>query len=391
MPLSAGRDGKADVGDKVHIDRANSFLAFMSKWVGLGHLKSRVSEKISAKRICLSSTVHAPIPTCKVETEKIKSIDAFEFGSTTVVEHALETAACLADSICSDQAIYEFGKRLVTVTRVTNRIAVEDVIGTGSFAKVYRGYDEFDKDRIAIKVFDASEIASKLRLQENLGREIECLRTMSGHPNVVQLRGLLVTKDQICILTEFLDGEEFFSYISRRGPMSEQIARPLLCQLASTVRYLHDIGIVHRDLKLENLILVQSRENLQLKLIDFGLARDDANDVAVMLTRCGSQEYAAPEILLGRPYNPRLSDSWSFGVIMYTALVGGLPFSADAREGPSALAKKIVAGVFKLPEGSMSQEASKLIRSLLVVRPEVRPMLSTALETSRFLQFHIEL
>lgn len=374
-PLSAGKD----TGEGMNMERAKSFLAFFSKWVGFGTDKTMEDQQKNAKRVCIRNLVNRAPEEAVVKTE-----ECYEIGSVSLIEHTVGMAACLADADCSDQAIYGFGNELFKVTRVPDRIDVEEEIGNGSFAKVYRGVDNLTKQQLAVKVFSASEIASKPRLQENLGREIECLRAITGHPNIVQFRGLMVTRDSICILTEYLEGEEFFRYISRGGPMSERAAKPLLHQLADTVEYLHDIGIVHRDLKLENLMLVKFRGELILKVIDFGLARDDANGVEVMMTRCGSQEYAAPEILLGGAYNPRLCDSWSFGVIMYTVLFGTLPFSTDSREGPSALAKKIVAGVYRMPEGIISAEATRLVRKLLEVRPEDRLSVSDAIGTSSF-------
>jgi serine/threonine protein kinase len=155
--------------------------------------------------------------------------------------------------------------------------------------------------------------------------------------------------------------------------------------------YLHSLGIVHRDLKLEN-IMLEGKEAcpLSVKLIDFGLARfigpedcgghkrkRQSSSVMLLQTRCGSEEYAAPEILQGRVYDGTRSDAWSFGICLYACLLGALPFNPDPKvtitaSSPVMLAEKIIGGSFSLDEETVSKEAASLIKGLLQTDPNLR-------------------
>jgi serine/threonine protein kinase len=134
------------------------------------------------------------------------------------------------------------------------------------------------------------------------------------------------------------------------------------------VAYLHSHGVVHRDLKLEN-VIVDSRVAfpVKVKLIDFGLARTFRED-QLLSTRCGSEEYAAPEIIKGDLYDGRKSDVWSLGIILYACLFGALPFNPDPLR-PAALYEKICLTLYKIPANMASADAVFLIQQILVANP----------------------
>jgi serine/threonine protein kinase len=188
---------------------------------------------------------------------------------------------------------------------------------------------------------------------------------------------------------EYVKGGELFKAISELGGagIKETEARDILQQLLSAVLHLHSIGIVHRDLKLENILVCDDNENalddnaVRIKLVDFGLGRT-YREGQLLETRCGSEEYAAPEIIRGQPYDGRLADAWSFGVIMYACLNGHLPFNPD---GNGNLATKIVSGCFSIDETAVSQAAVQIIRGLLTVDPARRTTLQSLQQHHYFL------
>lgn len=144
--------------------------------------------------------------------------------------------------------------------------------------------------RVAIKQIPKAMSAS-------LTREIHHHRQLH-HPHVTQMYEVIATESYIWIVTELCCGGELFDYLAEKGRLSEEETRIIFGQLCLAVAYLHDKGIVHRDLKLENVLL---DERCRVKLGDFGFTRE--YDRAVyMETFCGTTGYAAPEMLQGKRY-----------------------------------------------------------------------------------------
>ena len=122
---------------------------------------------------------------------------------------------------------------------------------------------------------------------------------------------------------ELMRGGDLFDRIVEEMKFMEKDAKEMFKQIVEGVKYCHDNDIVHRDLKPENIMFVYERPNLQIKLSDFGLARDYKGEL--LTTACGTPGYVAPEVLEGLKYG-RGVDYWSVGVILYTTLVGYPPF-----------------------------------------------------------------
>lgn len=136
------------------------------------------------------------------------------------------------------------------------------------------------------------------------------------------------------LVMEYASGGELFNHILARRFLAEREARRYFAQLILGVHELHSMGIVHRDLKLENLLLDSARN---IKISDFGFANRSAtaaisDDNLLMRTSCGSPCYAAPELVLAdERYDGRAADIWSCGIILFAMLAGYLPFDDDPR------------------------------------------------------------
>lgn len=174
---------------------------------------------------------------------------------------------------------------------------------------------------------------------------------------------------------ELCAGGDILTYVRKRGCLSEDVARELFSQAAAAVHYCHRKGIVHRDIKLDNMLLdvgntgsKTGQGSVTLKLCDFGVSKlltDPENDV--MTEQCGTPAYIAPEILLGcQPggggYKGFTPDVWSLGVCLYAMLFGTVPFKAN---NMSDLHQMIVKAKYSMKKKSRSEELSKDLKSLL--------------------------
>ncbi|RMZ95513.1 testis-specific serine threonine- kinase 3-like [Brachionus plicatilis] len=139
----------------------------------------------------------------------------------------------------------------------------------------------------------------------------------------------IINAHKIYMILEYANGGDLLSYIQKiNGPVADKDCRNWMKQICSAVGYLHHRNIIHRDLKLENLLMDSSRN---IKLCDFGFSKDlnslDSDNLS--RTYCGSKAYASPEILLGEPYDPKKADIWAIGVIFFIFLTGNMPFKED--------------------------------------------------------------
>ncbi|TEB21757.1 Pkinase-domain-containing protein [Coprinellus micaceus] len=168
---------------------------------------------------------------------------------------------------------------------------------------------------------------------------------------------VIATESSIWIVTELCSGGELFDYLAEKGRLAEDETRILFGQLCLAVAYLHDNQIVHRDLKLENVLL---DERCRVKLGDFGFTREYERG-AYMETFCGTTGYASPEMLQGRKYQGPEVDVWSLGVILYCLLTGTLPFDDDDEY---VMREKIIKDDFEDPAW-LSLESRDLLQNIL--------------------------
>lgn len=167
-------------------------------------------------------------------------------------------------------------------------------------------------------------------------------------------------------------GEELYDYLLRHGKLPVDKVQKTFTQLVGAVAYVHQQHCVHRDLKLEN-ILLDKHENV--KLLDFGFAREYEGKTNYLQTFCGTICYSAPEMLKGEKYAGEKVDVWSLGIILYALLCGELPFDDDEDD---VTRRKILSEEPKYPE-HIPPEALSLLKQLLSKRPFPRPGLSDIL------------
>ncbi|KAF7806943.1 CBL-interacting serine/threonine-protein kinase 4-like [Senna tora] len=250
------------------------------------------------------------------------------------------------------------------------------LVGRGSFAKVYQARSLIDGSTVAVKIIDKSK--TDAAMEPRIIREVDAMRRLQDHPNILRIQEVMATKTKIYLIVEFAAGGELFSRISRKGKMTEPVARRYFQQLVSAMCFCHRNGVAHRDVKPQNLLL-DSEGNL--KVSDFGLsALPEQLKNGLLHTACGTPAYTAPEILCRRSYDGSKADAWSCGLILYVLLAGYLPFS-DANIPD--MCKKISRRDYQFPEW-ISKPARFVIHRLLDPNPKTRMSLESLFQNSWF-------
>ncbi|XP_010602027.1 testis-specific serine/threonine-protein kinase 2 [Fukomys damarensis] len=199
-------------------------------------------------------------------------------------------------------------------------------LGKGSYAKVKSAYSERLKFNVAVKIIDRKKTPTDFA-ERFLPREMDILATVN-HRSIIKTYEIFETSEgRIYIVMELGVQGDLLEFVKCRGALGEDVARRMFRQLSSAVKYCHDLDIVHRDLKCENLLL---DKDFNVKLSDFGFSkrclRDGCGRILLSKTFCGSAAYAAPEVLQGIPYQPKVYDIWSLGVILYIMVCGCMPY-----------------------------------------------------------------
>ena len=208
----------------------------------------------------------------------------------------------------------------------TDRYRRGKLIGSGAFGSVYSAKNLIFNNMVAMKIIEKKESNTEKEDQEVLN-EINILKKLS-HPNIVKIYEFFDTQRYYYIITEFCKGGELFSYI--RNQYTESQLSVLFYQVLSGLWYLHENKILHRDIKLENILISEKEKDLKtdeeyfwIKIIDFGTSKIFKKKKKESLV-VGSAYYIAPEVL-SHNYNEKC-DMWSVGIILYMTLVGRAPF-----------------------------------------------------------------
>ncbi|XP_039600834.1 hormonally up-regulated neu tumor-associated kinase homolog A-like isoform X3 [Polypterus senegalus] len=250
-------------------------------------------------------------------------------------------------------------------------------LGEGSFAKVREGLHALTGEKVAVKIIDKKKAKKDSYMTRNLRREGQ-IQQMIRHPNITQLFDILETENCYYLIMELCLGGSLMQKIYEQKRLEEPEAQKYVKQLMMAVDHLHRVGVVHRDLKIENLLL--DEEN-NIKLIDFGLS----NCAGILgysdpfSTQCGSPAYAAPELLSRKKYGPKV-DVWSIGVNMYAMLTGTLPFTVEPFSLRALYQKMVDKEMNPLPPHiSTGFAAVNMLTNLLEPNPVKRPDIQQAL------------
>ncbi|KAI0989582.1 hypothetical protein GJ496_006645 [Pomphorhynchus laevis] len=209
-------------------------------------------------------------------------------------------------------------------SQFASQYTICEELGRGQFAKVHRVYRQNSNLKYAAKFIDKLHRLKSGRSIDfdRLSKESSILNCLN-HENIVRLHETFDNPRYFILVMEFIDGEELFSYISKRDSLSEKEVSIYVYQILLAAKHMHERWIVHLDLKPEN-IMIGHDQNNTIKIIDFGIAEFASEDRAVT-TIYGTLDFVAPEIIQCKPVSTAC-DIWSIGVITYILLTGYSPF-----------------------------------------------------------------
>jgi serine/threonine protein kinase KIN1/2 len=240
-------------------------------------------------------------------------------------------------------------------------------LGSGSSSRVVLASHIRTGEKVAIKIVPRKAQCDEADSEKDMDRRIfreTVISSLLNHPHVVRLKNFLYSTSHYFLVFEYARGKQLYDMIISAGPLSEKDARRYFRQLLSAVDYIHRNSVVHRDLKIENIIV---DENDNVKLIDFGLSNYYDNKM-LLSTFCGSLYFAAPELLNGQRYCGPEIDVWSLGVILYVLVNGQVPFDDENVVG---LQNKIKKAEFSFV-APVSDDAMQLISGMICVNPSSR-------------------
>ncbi|KAM9708405.1 ribosomal protein S6 kinase alpha-5 isoform 2-T2 [Menidia menidia] len=263
------------------------------------------------------------------------------------------------------------------LTGHVERVGIENfellkVLGTGAYGKVFlvRKVSGHDAGKLyAMKVLKKATIVQKAKTAEHTRAERQVLEHIRQSPFLVTLHYAFQTDTKLHLILDYVNGGELFTHLVQRVRFKEQEVALYSGEIVLALDHLHKLGIVYRDLKLENILLDSSGH---IVLTDFGLSKE-FDQVERAFSVCGTIEYMAPEIVEGgESGHDKAVDWWSLGVLMYELLTGGSPFTVDGDENSHTdIAKRISKKDPPFPK-DMGPLAKDLIQRLLIKDPKKR-------------------
>jgi serine/threonine protein kinase len=306
---------------------------------------------------------------------------------------------------------------------------IQELIGVGTTSRVYKVLSKHSKsargkgtvEYLACKLIDKQQLTQGMMKADidpflnQLRKEVFILRSIH-HTNIVKCFDFMETHNKIVIITELLPGRELFDYILSHGALEEDLAREILYQIFQAVAYLHDRGVIHRDIKAENIVFsiqnashprsnnntaqslgeitsgrvsYTSSSQIVVKLIDFGFSTIVKHTLTGSFLGTGG--YLAPEIRRHRDYSTSVDD-WALGVLMYCTLSARLPFAVTVDALPKTNEECKTSFALKFPKkfwSNISLESQDLLKSLLALDPVSRMTAKNALNHAWVSALHV--
>ncbi|KAM9782036.1 ribosomal protein S6 kinase-related protein isoform X3 [Syngnathus typhle] len=235
-------------------------------------------------------------------------------------------------------------------------------IAKGSFGPILKVKDKAKQRTYAVKVIPKSEIL-RLGVLEQSKEEVIVQRQIR-HPFVHDLQDCWQTQRHLYIMCDYCSTGDLYTYWQMIGLFAEDTVRVFAAELGSALGFLHDFGVIHRDVKMENILLT---DNGHLRLADFGLSRRLERGGRAF-TICGTIQYMAPEVLSGGPYN-HAADWWSLGILLFSLATGKFPLPPEPDH--CGMLRRVRSFPYEMPL-SLSPPLAMLITELLCKMPARR-------------------
>ena len=251
-------------------------------------------------------------------------------------------------------------------------------IGNGAFGQVCIAVHRLTGLKVAIKKIERSFIKDE-RTRRKIFQEVFIMKKLH-HKNIIRLLEVFESNKNVMIVLEYAGGGDLLQIIKTRGRLSESECKGIFFQIIDAIKTCHNTGIIHRDVKLDNILL--STDLTEIKLCDFGVSRF-AKPGEKVNEQCGTPAYLAPEIIANQGYEPFFVDIWSMGVLLYAMLSASVPFKA---KNLPDLHKLILKCKYDVP-GYFSKDARDLIEKMLNPVPHYRISLDAMKEHPWFSDF----
>ncbi|KAM6205528.1 ribosomal protein S6 kinase alpha-5 isoform 2-T2 [Sarcoramphus papa] len=289
--------------------------------------------------------------------------------------------------------------RNANLTGHAEKVGIENfellkVLGTGAYGKVFlvRKVSGHDAGKLyAMKVLKKATIVQKAKTTEHTRTERQVLEHIRQSPFLVTLHYAFQTDTKLHLILDYINGGELFTHLSHRERFSENEVQIYIGEIVLALEHLHKLGIIYRDIKLENILLDSDGH---VVLTDFGLSKEfltDENERAYSF--CGTIEYMAPDIVRGGDTgHDKAVDWWSVGVLMYELLTGASPFTVDGEKNSQAeISRRILKSEPPYPQ-EMSALSKDIIQRLLMKDPKKRlgcgPTDADEIKQHPFFQLH---
>ncbi|XP_053576071.1 ribosomal protein S6 kinase alpha-5 [Bombina bombina] len=266
----------------------------------------------------------------------------------------------------------------VTITSHGDKVGMEDfellkVLGTGAYGKVFlvRKVTGPDAQRLyAMKVLRKSALVLKEKTAEHTRTERTVLEHVRASPFLVTLHYAFQTDSKLHLILDYVSGGELFTHLYQRDNFSEDAVRFYSGEVILALEHLHKLGIVYRDIKLENILLDSDGH---VVLTDFGLSKEFVSEeLERTYSFCGTTEYMAPEIIRGQGGHGKSVDWWSLGILIYELLTGASPFTLEGEKNSQSEVSRRILKMDPTIPSSLSLEAQDLLKRLLRKDPKRR-------------------
>uniref|UniRef100_A0A7N4NI30 Ribosomal protein S6 kinase n=1 Tax=Sarcophilus harrisii TaxID=9305 RepID=A0A7N4NI30_SARHA len=296
-------------------------------------------------------------------------------GGVSTIAIAAGTSADAGDQLLT----VKHELRTANLTGHTEKVGIENfellkVLGTGAYGKVFlvRKISGHDAGKLyAMKVLKKATIVQKAKTAEHTKTERQVLEHIRLSPFLVTLHYAFQTETKLHLILDYINGGELFTHLSQRERFTENEVQIYIGEIVLALEHLHKLGIIYRDIKLENILL---DNNGHVVLTDFGLSKEFlADETERAYSFCGTIEYMAPDIVRGGDTgHDKAVDWWSLGVLMYELLTGASPFTVDGEKNSQAeISRRILKSEPPYPQ-EMSALAKDIIQHLLMKDPKKR-------------------
>ncbi|KAM3141261.1 hypothetical protein pb186bvf_006646 [Paramecium bursaria] len=312
----------------------------------------------------------------KRNSNKIKPEDILKLGDIVSIKLSLESSERVYEiSGSGDQLniLRQFLGKRINQLGFHNMFRVFKKIGKGNFASVYLAERIEDNIRMAVKAFSKQTVYGEDKGKEGLINEIQIMRELDS-PNIMKLYEVYETQNSIYMGLELLEGDQLFEYMKKKTIFSNAQIQVIMTGLLMGLKHMHNKGIMHRDIKLENILFKKQNQLDSVVIADFGLATY-INQKPYLYSRCGTPGFVAPEIINLRNPNAQydsVCDVYSLGLIFYILLTGRPAFQGKSYNSIVQQNKESIIN-FNIPAFEVVSEAAKdLLKKMVMREPALR-------------------